>query len=193
MTARGRYDFLMMTDIDKPENKRIFVILYEKYRYIMQKIAMDVLHDPYLAEDAVHNAFIKLARHMSDVGEADSISTKRYLITITKNAAIDVYRKKNMQMKKEIYIDELGEGNLPVSYMETDADNNVLDILKNLPVKYRDIFLLKYSAHMENSEIAKLCGIQEVTVRQRIARGKVMITDALKRLEESGNGTCTGK
>lgn len=39
--------FLMMTDIDTPENKRKFVILYEKYKYLMQKVAMDVLHGSY--------------------------------------------------------------------------------------------------------------------------------------------------
>lgn len=181
--------FLMMTDIDTPENKRKFVILYEKYKFLMQKVAMDVLHDSYFAEDAVHNAFMKVAKHMSDIGEADSLSTKRYLITITKNAAIDIYRKRNAQIHKEIYIDELGEGELPLTYMETDIDNHILDVLKNLPVKYRDIFLLKYSAKLENREIAEICGIQEVTVRQRIVRGKVLLEEALRKLEEDGNGT----
>ena len=53
---------LMM--IDTPEDKRKFVVLYEKYRHLMMKITMDVLHDPYLAEDAVHNAFISLTRNI---------------------------------------------------------------------------------------------------------------------------------
>lgn len=96
-------------------------------------------------------------------------------------------------MQKEIYIDELDEDIL-LSYTETDVENSVLDVLKNLPVKYRDIFLLNYSAKLENREIAKLCGIQEVTVRQRIARGKILIEKELSRLEDSGNETnsCDG-
>ena len=173
--------FLMM--IDTPEDKRKFVILYEKYRYLMQKVAMDVLHDRFLAEDAVHNAFISLVTHLDSIGETESLQTKRYLITIVKNAAIDLYRKKNIQIREEIYMDEMNEEDMPATYMETDLENDVLDILKNLPVKYRDIFLLKYSSHFENSEIARLCGIQEGTVRQRIARGKVLIDKALKKLE----------
>ena len=51
--------FLMM--IDTPEEKRKFVVLYEKYRHLMMKVAMDILKDPYVAEDAVHNAFLKTA------------------------------------------------------------------------------------------------------------------------------------
>lgn len=176
--------FLMM--IDTPEDKRKFVILYEKYRYLMQKIAMDVLNDFFLAEDAVHNAFINLAKHMDRIGEPESLQTKRYLITIVKNSAIDIYRKKNMQ--REVYINELGEEDMPISYMETDLENEILDILKNLPVKYRDVFLLKYSSHLGNREIAELCGIQENTVRQRIFKGKILIQDAIKKIEENGHG-----
>lgn len=173
--------FLLM--IDTSEDKSKFAILYEKYKYLMWKVAMDVLHDRFLAEDAVHNAFINLAMHMDDIGKLDSLKTKRYLITVAKNAAIDIYRKKKIRIEREIYMDELGEENLPITYMETDLDNDVLDILKKLPIKYRDIFLLKYSANLENSEIARLCGIQEGTVRQRIARGKLLIESELQKLE----------
>ncbi|MBD5512428.1 MAG: RNA polymerase sigma factor [Lachnospiraceae bacterium] len=177
--------FLLM--IDTPEDKSKFAILYEKYKYLMWKVSMDVLYDRFLAEDAVHNAFINLAMHMEDIGEPDSLKTKRYLITVAKNAAIDIYRKKNIRIKREIYMDEFGEEDLPITYMETDLDNDVLDILKKLPIKYRDIFLLKYSANLANSEIARLCGIQEGTVRQRIARGKLLVESELQKLEEDGH------
>lgn len=173
--------FLLM--IDTPEDKRKFVILYEKYRYLMQKVAMDILRDCFLAEDAVHNAFMNITTHMDDIGEPESLQTKRYLITVVKNAAVDLYRKRNVQVQREVYVDELEEKDVSVVYMETDLENEVLDILKNLPIKYRDIFLLKYSSHLENSEIARLCGIKESTVRQRISRGKVLIEKALNELE----------
>ena len=78
--------------------------------------------------------------------------------------------------------------NEPAVYMESDADNEVLDILNNLPGRYREVFLLKYSARMDNKAIADILDITEGTVRQRIARGKVMIQEALDHLEESKNG-----
>lgn len=173
---------LMMAD--EPGQKRKFEILYETYKYLMMKVAMDVLQDSYMAEDAVHNAFVNLAKNMDKIGEVDSTATKRYIITVTKNASIDLYRKRKKQSASELYMDELAENAVAVSYPETDTENRALDILKNLPVKYRDIFLLKYSVGMENREIAKLYGIKEVTVRQRIARGKEMIERALAELKE---------
>ena len=47
--------------IDSPEEKRVFVVIYEKYRYLMMKVAHDVLKDNFLAEDAVHE--LKHAAH----------------------------------------------------------------------------------------------------------------------------------
>ena len=169
--------YLMM--IDSENDKRKFVILYENYRHLMLKVAYDVLRDNYLAEDAVHEAFIKVAKNMEKIGE-----TKRYLITITKNSTIDIYRKRSSWMKREIFVDELSESDVPLTFLETETDNRVLDILKDLPVKYRDVFLLKYSSKLENSEIAELLRISEGTVRQRLCRGKTMIQQAINKLED---------
>lgn len=176
--------------MDKDENKRKFVTLYEKYRYLMMKVAYDVLGDNYLAEDAVHEAFIKIEKNMTKIGDVDAQKTKRYLITITKNATIDIYRKRKIQMKREIFVDELGEENLPLSYMKTNSDSRILDILKNLPVKYRDVFLLKYSSKLDNNEIAEMLNISEGAVRQRLSRGKVMLQKAINDLEVHADGTC---
>ena len=129
--------------VDEPEEKRKFVLIYEKYRYLLYKVVFDVLQDSYLAEDALQEALWKIAKNMEKLGEIEALATKRYIITVAKGAAIDIYRKRKRQMREEIYVDELSSVAEPCSYMETDVDNAVLDILKNLPVKYRDVFLLK--------------------------------------------------
>lgn len=77
---------LMM--VDTPEQKRKFAELYERYRYLMFKIAVDILHEHHLAEDALQEAFVRGAKHMECIGQLEETATKRYLITITKNAAL---------------------------------------------------------------------------------------------------------
>ena len=90
--------------IDSPEEKRVFVVIYEKYRYLMMKVAHDVLKDNFLAEDAVHEAFIKIAHNMQNIHDVESVETKRYLIIVAKNAAIDIYRSRKKQMKEEVIL-----------------------------------------------------------------------------------------
>lgn len=82
-----------------------------------------------------------------------------------------------------MFVDELGEDVGPLTCIETDIDNEILDILKNLPVKYRDVFLLKYSNHMSNAEMSTIMNIPEGTIRQRISRGKLIIKEEIERLE----------
>lgn len=52
---------ILLMMVDTPEEKRKFVILYENYRYLMLKVAADILHDYQLAEDAVQEAFVRVA------------------------------------------------------------------------------------------------------------------------------------
>lgn len=174
--------------MDTNEEKRKFEILYEKYRYLMFKVAKEVLADNYLAEDAVHDAFFKVAKNMEKIKETESPETKRFLIVITKNAAIDIYRKKRMERTQEVFLEELEEKEEPFICMNTDTGNSILEILKNLPEKYRDVFLLKYADRLENREIAERLRITEENVRQRIARGKGMIQEAIDKSEGKANG-----
>lgn len=177
---------IFLLAIDAPEEKRKFVRMYEKYRYLLYKVAYDVLNDSHLAEDALQEAFWKIAKNMEKLGDIDAVATKRYIITVAKSAAIDIYRKRKRQLQEEVYVDELSRAAESCTYMETDVDNAVLDILRNLPVKYRDVFLLKYSNNLENEEIAGLLGITEDVVRKRISRGKVMIREAIEKMEAEG-------
>ena len=59
---------ILLMMVDTPEEKRKFVILYENYRYLMLKVAADILHDYQLAEDAVQEAFVRVAKHMENAG-----------------------------------------------------------------------------------------------------------------------------
>ena len=38
----------------------------------MMKVALNVLKDTFLAEDAVHESFIKIAKNMEKIGEIDA-------------------------------------------------------------------------------------------------------------------------
>lgn len=174
--------FLMTMDGYNHESELLIEQLYNQYKYLMFKVAKDILKDEHLAEDALHEAFIKIAYNLDKIDDLMSNKTKRYLITITKNAALDIYRKR--KVRREMYYDEV-EDEIAMTYEceDTDIDNRVLNILMNLPVKYRDIFLLKFSSGYSIQEISKILNIPEGTIRQRIVRGKKKIEDMLINME----------
>lgn len=171
--------YLMM--IDTEEDKRKFVVLYEKYRCFMMTVAIGILNDSYLAEDAVHEAFIKVAKNIEKIGKIEDMATKRYLISIVKTTAIDIYRKRNRQQKKEIFLQPEEIETDTIFVKEDIEENGIVKAIYNLPDKYRDIFLLKYSSGFEYSEIADILNITESTVRQRISRGKKILEEILQK------------
>ena len=54
-----------------------FYNIYEKYKYLMFSIAMNVLRNTYSAEDAVQEAFVKILGHLDKIDGLDSDRTKR--------------------------------------------------------------------------------------------------------------------
>lgn len=165
--------YLMM--IETEEDKDNFVVLYKKYRTLMQTVCYNILKDDHLAEDATHDAFIKLAKNMDKIKDVESRESKRYLITIAKNSAIDLYRKCSSRRLHEMNFDEMDNLGGVATYMDTDEDSSIVEILKHLPALYRDVLLLKYSNCYSNKDIADALDISEDTVRQRISRGKKLI------------------
>ena len=64
----------------------------------MKHIAFEVLKDDALAEDAVQDAFVKIIKHLDDLGEIKCHKTKSFIVIIVRNSAIDILRKEKRQM-----------------------------------------------------------------------------------------------
>ncbi len=182
--------YLMM--LHSEDDKETFRFLYEKYRYSMYKIAYDILQDEYLAEDAVHEAFIRIAGYVHKMKDTGSYATRRLIIQIVKTASIDIYRQHYKINKSEVYVNEIGERIEPVvKVREENINGDLLKILIQVPPKYRDVMILKFSHEYSNKEIADLLGITEINVRQRIKRGKEYVRKEIEKRggldEEDGN------
>lgn len=176
--------YLMMIESDEDKNK--FEILYEKYRNLMYKVAFGVVKDEYFAEDAVHDTFVKIAKNMSKIGDVEDKKTRNFIMVVTKNTALDSYRKRTKSAEQEISVNELNDLD---SYAACDSaeedyedstENRVLDIIRNMSDGYKNVFLLKYVNGLSNGEIAEVLGITEATIRKRLSRGKEIIENILE-------------
>ncbi len=176
---------ICLMKMDSEEEKGKVALLYEKYRRLLWRAAMDVLQDEYLAEDAVQDAFLKVGKNLDKIGEIESYETRCYLVVVARNAAIDIYRKRKIRMGWETWVeveaaDKIFGKDVQNFYQEEAFSTEMMEILKNLPDKYRGVLLLKYVNCLGNREIAEALGISEGAVRQRLSRGKRMIEKAIR-------------
>lgn len=72
--------YLSMIDTEDEQIK--FELLYKKYRKLMHWIAKGILNDDSLAEDAVHEAFLRILKNFHKVGEISCPKTVIFTVII---------------------------------------------------------------------------------------------------------------
>jgi RNA polymerase sigma-70 factor (ECF subfamily) len=168
--------YLLLIDNDEDKNK--FELLYEKYRKLMFYVANNILHDTYLAEDAVHHAFLNLIDHLDKIDEVDCHKTKSFIVTIVRNHSINIYNQRKRHPL--IPIEEIESACAEDLYQSVEEQDILVATILKLPIIYKDVLTLKYVQEYSNLEIARILGITEVTVRKRLERAKSKMKQILK-------------
>lgn len=172
---------LYLSTIDSDESKDKFESLYLKYRKHMKHIALKILGDEHLADDAVHNAFIKIISNLHKFNEIDCQETRNLIVIIIRSVSIDMYRKRNREFENTDILDKEISIETDFSIIEVDNILNAIDILPDI---YKDILLLKAEYGYKDREIAKLLGIKVDTVSKRLERARKQLK---KQLNEGGS------
>ena len=79
--------------VETPEEKSKFEQLYHRYKKTMHFCAKQILQDDVLAEDAVHEAFLKLTKYLRKIDDVSCNKTKRFVVIVVESAAKDIYRR----------------------------------------------------------------------------------------------------
>lgn len=155
-------------------------LIYEKHKNKMYSAAFAILGDSYLAEDAVHEAFVAIARNIGKLGNAEAPETSAYALRAAKTRAINILEKN----RKEVFIDEDTEIPFDESEFERivseSALSRIAECINRLPEKYRTVIVLRYLDEMKPKRIAELLGIKVETVKKRLHRGRAMLKNVLK-------------
>ena len=147
--------------------------IYEKYRNRMYITACRILNDPYLAEDAVHEAFVSVSRNLDKIGDTDSIQTASYVIKAAKSRALNMVRQKVCEMPTLISDEDAKEDETVLdSICERENYSYIVSAILSLDEKYRDVLSLYYLNELTVAEISRLLSRKENTVKQQLARGR---------------------
>ena len=175
--------------LDTEEEQDKFEALFHRYKGMMFCSIKNVIKDKYLSEDILQEVLIKIANNIDKVNnDINSNEAKSFIMTITKNTALDYYRKSVKNREHECYIADHEEKVFATidkkRASKLDDENKIIYLIKSMKENYRDIFILKYVNGLENKDIAGLLNISEETVRQRISRGKKMLEEKLEDMEK---------
>ena len=148
-------------------DKEKLVEIYNNYRNRMYIAACRILKDPYLAEDAVHEAFIAISRNIQRLGSADDIKTASYVIKAARNTALNMVKKNSGEMPVLVSEDEIrNEENTLDSICSQENYSHIVDCILSLDEKYRDVLSLYYLNELNTREIAQTLSRKESSSSQ---------------------------
>ena len=148
--------------------------LYRRYEQAMFRLARSILHDDFLAEDAVQEAFVRLIRARDRLGDLSSPQTRRYVMQTAKSCAVDIYRRRareseNLTEMTDVLADTLADDGTGMSPSDVTA------AVDSLPDKYARVIRCRFILGLSVEETAAVMKVSTDCVRKRTERAKKML------------------
>lgn len=148
---------------------KAFDLLFYKYLHKLHLFAAEQTGDPELSREIVMDVMLRLWQRRKDLHEIRSLNS--YLFSSVKNAIIDNFRKKALQINR---IDELQQE--PISDEQADTrtvsrelQKALQDGLEQLSPQRRLVFELRKEQELSHQEIALRLNISPKTVENHLA------------------------
>ena len=165
------------TDDQREEQLDRLVLLYEKE---ITKLCFIYLRDMELARDAVQEAFLKAYRNLGSYRGA--ASEKTWLTSIAINTCKDVRRTAWFRYMRTA----VSPDSLPLSVPPPDETRmDLMAAIMRLPLKNREVILLKYRQGLNNEEIAGLLHLTPMAVSRRMHKAYERLKTFLEEGESS--------
>lgn len=184
---------LFLALIEEETEKERFERLYYRYQDLMYCIAVEILRDAHLAEDAVQEAFFRVARNFRKVGKVESVQTRNFLALITRNVSLSMAEDEkkqpgaaNLSPEQQASAEERGllYKTVPDAAFDVVSTAELKEVILSLPQRYRSVLYLAGVYEYSQAEIASLLNLPVETVKKRMQRGRLMLRQALKENED---------
>lgn len=171
---------LCSTLIDTDDEKIRFTKLYEQYRHLMFYVSKEILKDEQNSEDAVQEAFLRVAKNFYKIGDILCPETRNFLVIITRNVALTMVKNQHSDMELDLYTD-FATYEASEDVFESVSNKILTECLLELPEKYRDILYLYYLYGYSFSEISNLLCISSDVARKRAERARALLKQLLEK------------
>ena len=171
--------------IENDDDRTFVAELYTRCQPAMQRRALSILKNESDAEEAVHEAILRVIRHLEKVRMIPRDEVLYYLVTVTETASIDLYRKRQRESRATIGNEnDLADDNTAEQTMLRLEQRELLErCLAHLPQREIDLLNYYYILELPYKEIARLTGLTGLTAenaRMIVCRAKKKVLAAYR-------------
>jgi len=163
----------------KEDCEKSYSILFHKYYKDLVLFAGNILHDKFTCEDIVQNVFLKIwnDRHTLFI----ETSLKSYLLRAVRNSCLDELRHQKVINNYESNVLKNTNSYETENYiLYSDLHEKLINAIKKLPEKHREVFELSRFEDLKYKEIAQQLNISERTVEDRMSKALMQLRTNLK-------------
>ena len=158
-----------------------FATLVTETRSVVSAIALSIVRDAELSRDIAQDVFLSAWRYLGELRDPNSFLP--WLRQLTRHRAYHVLRTERRRGRRITADDTdvlmakaIDPGPHPGAQMLADEERQLLaTVLDELPDETREVVILYYREGESTAQVARLLGISEANVRQRLTRARARL------------------
>jgi RNA polymerase sigma-70 factor, ECF subfamily len=176
---------------DRPEAVEQALALLQNTVY---SFSMKVCGHPEDAEDTMQEVLVKLLPYLRKFENPQALSV--WLYKVARNRCLMTRRGDKNSRSKHVSLDELmpshyelqdliesKDPNPEINLLRTESDRRMREAVLKVPPLYRMVLVLHDMEGLNTSEVARVTGLRDGTVRVRLHRARLLLRRQLSRMD----------
>jgi RNA polymerase sigma factor (sigma-70 family) len=167
--------------------KDLYALLMRRYNQRLYRIGMSIINDDHEVEDVMQVAYIKAYENLGKFEFKSSFSTWLTRILINESLLRIKKRKQSLTMNDDMNNENYKQAPSTLQtplmkVLNTELKTALEEAVRQLPEKYRTVFVMREIEDMNVSETQECLDLSEVNVKVRLNRAKAMLRNSLSSL-----------
>lgn len=156
----------------------------ESYSDPLLRVATAITGDVPLAEEVVQDTFLQVCRKIKSFQGNAAFKTWVYRIAVNtaKNRLRGKWLRKMSSWNVELESVTTANTSNPEEWtLRKEMHQELLECLRELPVKYRSVVVLYYLEQLKVQELCQILNKPEGTIKSQLSRGRTLLQDIMIR------------
>ncbi len=179
----------VLTILNSEQERNELAELYTTYSDRFYAIAYSKVHNKQDAEDAVIEAFSRIATKPDKFFQIPAHKRVSYVDVIVRNIAVDMFKHKNNIAT--VSIDDQTQEVFSVTSLEEMVigemlKDDLIDFIRKMPESKKDAITLRIVYQHSTANISEILGISETVARKRLSDAGKMIKEFIEKGTNNG-------
>jgi RNA polymerase sigma factor (sigma-70 family) len=189
IAATEPLDDVRLVELSRDGDREAFGRIVERYQSLICALTYSACGNFQASEDLAQVTFITAWCQLRNLHEP--VKLKSWLCSITRNATINSFRQQRRTPTTNAETLDSGteissDAPTPSEHVISKEEEAILwRSLSELPPTYREPLALFYRQHQSVAEVADVLEVSQDVVRQRLSRGRTMLTEKVTAFVES--------